>query len=170
MTPPMSEQTDFTVMTADDAAPIMNTLDDPIAHPLPFACRLTVGRDVMSSVIDHVSNIEFVRWLDRAAELHSDACGYTRARLLDDGMMWFVARHEIDYLQECHLDDSLTIFTWVRNVKRVKAWRDYVIIRESDRSVVCRATTLWVLVDLARRKPVRLPQEMIHALHPAVTM
>lgn len=127
----------------------------------PFFCRVRVEDQHLSPTIEHVSNIEYVRWLDRAAELHADALGYTRKALLEHGMMWFVARHEIDYLAEAWRGDELVIATWVREFRRVKSWRDYAIVRLRDDALLCRASTLWVLVHLESRKPMRIPQEMI---------
>lgn len=126
----------------------------------PFLVDLRVGDDDVGEVVDHVANAKYVSWLDRAAELHADALGYTRRWLLDEGLMWFVARHEIDYLAEVWRGDELVVATWVRPMRRVKCWREYAILRPSDRHVVCRACTLWVLVDLATRRPLRIPREM----------
>ena len=140
-----------------------------IAHPNPFICDIHVDRHQIGNVIEHVSNIEYVRWLDRAAELHADSLGYTRKWLLDNGIMWFVARHEIDYLAEAWLGDELVIATWVRDFKKVKSWRDYVIARPSDGTVICRAATLWVLVDLESRRPRRIDEEMIRRFNPSST-
>ena len=80
--------------------------------------------------------------------------------------MWFVARHEIDYLSEVWLDDKLVVATWVRDMKRIKSWRDYAVVRESDMTVVCRAATLWVFVDLQSRRPKRIEPEMAMRFHP----
>ena len=132
-----------------------------IANPKPFLCDIRIDRTHLGNVIEHVANTEYVKWLDRAAELHADSLGYTRKWLLDNGIMWFVARHEIDYLAEVWLDDQLVIATWPRDFARVKSWRDYAIIRPSDQVVVCRASTLWVLVNLETRRPMRIPQDMI---------
>jgi acyl-CoA thioester hydrolase len=130
----------------------------------PFLADLSIHQeDVAANVVGHVSNTEYVRWLDRVAELHSDAVGYTRQRLLDEGLMWFVARHEIDYLSEVWGGEELVIATWVRDMRRVRSWRDYVIIRPSDESVVCRAATLWVLVNLESRRPVQIPRSMVES-------
>jgi acyl-CoA thioester hydrolase len=137
-----------------------------IAHPNPFICDIHVDRHQIGNVIEHVSNIEYVRWLDRAAELHADSLGCTRKWLLDNGIMWFVARHEIDYMAEAWLGDELVIATWVRDFKKVKSWRDYVIARPSDGIVICRAATLWVLVDLESRRPRRIDEEMIRRFQP----
>lgn len=137
-----------------------------VPHPHPFLCDLQITREHLSTVIEHVSNVEYVRWLDRAAELHADSLGCTRAALLNQGVMWFVARHEIDYLAETWLGDELVIATWVRNFHKVKSWREYVVVRPRDSTVICRALTLWVLVDLATRKPRRIHAAMIERFAP----
>ena len=137
-----------------------------ISHRSPFLCDLLIGDGVLSEAIAHVSNIEYLRWMDRAAELHADSLGYTRAHLVDSGVMWFVARHEIDYMAEVWPDDRLVVATWVRNMKRVKSWRDNVIYRPSDETIVCRAATLWVLIELATRRPTRIPDEMVRRFDP----
>lgn len=137
-----------------------------VAHPEPFVCDLAVNGSSLGETIEHVRHTEYVRWLDRAAELHADSLGYTRRRMLGEGVMWFVARHEIDYLAEVWRNDKLVIATWVRDMQRVKSWRDYVVIRPADEVVVCRAATLWVFIDLARRRPQRIPDEMAQRFSP----
>ena len=137
-----------------------------VAHPAPFVCDIMIEPSQLSRAVEHVSNIEYVRWLDRAAELHSDSLGYTRARLLSDGMMWFVARHEIDYLAEAWSEDHLVVVTWVRDMGKVKSWREFIIVRPSDRTVICKAATLWVLVDLASRRPKRIDRDMAERFQP----
>ncbi len=127
---------------------------------------MVVGGEDVSRSIPHAGNAEYVRWLDRAAELHSDSLGFTRAAMLEAGIMWFVARHEIDYLAEAWVDDALVLATWVRDVHRVRSWRETMIVRPSDQTVICRASTLWVLVDLERRRPIRIPPEMATRFDP----
>lgn len=137
-----------------------------VVHPAPFVCDIEIDPNTVSRAVPHVSNIEYLRWLDRAAELHADSLGYTRNAMLDRNMMWFVARHEIDYLAEAWLGDELVIATWVRDFHKVKSWRDYVVVRPKDNAVICRAATLWVLVDLTSRRPIRVPREMIDRFAP----
>jgi acyl-CoA thioester hydrolase len=139
-----------------------------IAHPRPFLCDITVGRQQLSRAVDHVSNIEYLRWFDRAAELHSDSWGDTRPELLKRGVMWFVARHEIDYQAETGLDEQLILATWVRDVARVKSWRDSLLVRPADETIVARCASLWVYVDLERRKPTRIDDALAARLDPAI--
>jgi acyl-CoA thioester hydrolase len=137
-----------------------------LPHPRPFLCDARVAQQDLSRGVAHASNIELVRWIDRAAELHADHLGYTRRALAQRGIMWFVVRHEIDYLAEAWPDDELVVATWVRDMRRVKSWRDTLIVRPADKTVLCRAATLWVLVDLATRRPTRIDPEMTRRFHP----
>lgn len=131
-----------------------------VAHPRPFGIRLVPGSAGVSRSIPHVSNVEYVRWLDRAAELHADSLGFTRSAMLKEERMWFVARHEVDYRAEAFPGDQLHLFTWVRTMGRSTSWRDTVILRADTGAPVCSATTCWAWVDLATRRPARIPPEM----------
>ncbi len=137
-----------------------------VKHPNPFALRLIPGEEGMSRAVAHISNIEYVRWLDRAAELHADALGYTRASMLQMQRMWFVARHEVDYKAEAFPGQLLDVFTWVRTMGRSASWRETLIVRADDGGVVCRASTCWAFVDLATRRPARIPAQMALAFEP----
>jgi acyl-CoA thioester hydrolase len=140
-----------------------------LPHPAPFLCDVQVAEGDLSGVIEHVSNIQYVRWLDRAAELHTDSLGFTRRWLVEHDLMWFVARHEIDYLGETWRDDRLVLATWVRDCRRVRAWREYALWRPLDGRILCRAATLWVLVDLRTRRPRSVPADMVGRLEPLVS-
>ena len=137
-----------------------------IPHPSPFLCDVRIDSTQVSRAIPHVSNIEYVRWLDRAAELHAEHLGFSRATMLDRGIMWFVARHEIDYAAEAWPGDDLIVATWVRTMERIKSWRDTLIVRRAGMTTVCRAATLWVLVDLETRRPTRIDADMARRFDP----
>ncbi len=138
-----------------------------IDHSNPFQCEIVVSDYHTSNEVNHINNIQYIRWIDKGAELHCDARGWTRDRMLQDGVMWFVARHEIDYLAEGTARDQLRLTTWVEDVRRVKAWRTSVIHTLGDpHTEVCRCRTLWVLVNLETKKPISVPSEMAYALDP----
>lgn len=137
-----------------------------IPHPRPFVHTRRVGASDLGEVLGHVSNVRYVGWLDEAAEAHATRVGCSRRTLLDQSVMWFVARHEIDYLAETWLDDELRIFTWVDDFTRIKSWRSYVVYRPTDDVIVARARTLWVLVDLTTRRPTRIGSEFVDRFEP----
>jgi acyl-CoA thioester hydrolase len=137
-----------------------------VPHARPFALRLVAPADGVSRTVAHINNVEYVRWLDRAAELHCDALGWTRERMVAGGHRWFVARHEVDYRAEAFPGDELHVFTWVRTLGRSTSWRDTLVLRAGAGTVVCAASTLWAFVDLATRRPARVPPEVRAAFEP----
>lgn len=150
----------------EPCTPTIDLAPFDVAHPRPFACTLHVNEGLTSNAVGHVSNIDYVRWIDRLAELHADSIGYTRQAMLADQYMWFVGRHEIDYLAESFPSDELLLLTWVRSFSRVKSWRESRIIRPADGTLVCKGLTLWVLVDLETRRPRRITPEMLQRFDP----
>jgi len=137
-----------------------------IPHPRAFGIALHTGDRGLSRTVEHVSNTEYVRWIDRAAELHADALGHSRAAMAELGHMWFVARHEIDYRAEAFPGEELHVFTWVRSIAGPVSWRDTVVLRPGDGRLVCAAATRWAWVNLASRRPVRVPHAIAEALDP----
>ena len=137
-----------------------------IPHPSPFLCDIRIQAAHVSVAVPHVNNIVFMQWVDEVAVLHADSLGYTRCELLSRGVMWFVARHEVDYLAEGWQDDDVVLATWVRTMHHVKSWRDTLIVRPADSTLLCRAATLWVLVDLGKRRPIRHDAQMISRFAP----
>jgi acyl-CoA thioester hydrolase len=136
-----------------------------VEHPAPFQCKIETTSDQSSNEVNHINNIVYLQWIDKVAQLHCDSVGWNRERLLQRGVMWFVARHELDYLSEASSADELRITTWVENVRRVKSWRTtYVHSVEEESRIVCCCKTLWVLVHLETRRPKSIPVEMAETL------
>ena len=131
-----------------------------IEHPRPFVYRRHVVAEDIGDVIGHVSNVRYVTWLDEAAEAHAAAVGCSRQMLLAESRMWFVGRHEIDYLAETWLHDEIDVYTWVEGFSRAQSWRAFSMFRPADRKVVARARTRWVFVNLETRRPTRVPPEL----------
>ena len=135
---------------------------EALAPSIAFWCELKVpGNATTSEEIPHVNNAEYVRWIDRAAELATDAAGLTRKILLASQRMWFVARHEIDYRGESFVGDDLLIATWISDYSRITATRQTMISRPADGKRILDATTRWAYVNLETRKPTRMEQGIL---------
>lgn len=125
-----------------------------------FTARIAVGSDGTSRGVPHVNNAEYVRWIDRLAELATDQAGFTRATMLESNRMWFVARHEIDYRGEAFDGDELHAATWLDSWTRTSVTRLTAIVEAGKPRAICLATTRWAYVDLESRRPTRIPREM----------
>jgi acyl-CoA thioester hydrolase len=113
--------------------------------------------------LGHVNNLEYLRWAQDVAGLHSEAQGWPLARYVALGRGWFVRRHEIEYLRPAFAGDALTLVTWVAAFRRSSSPRRYLFFRPADGAVVARAETLWAFVDFATGVPTRIPPELAGA-------
>jgi acyl-CoA thioester hydrolase len=89
--------------------------------------------------------------------------GWPAARMHTDGFGIVAREFRIKYLAPALLDDELEVATWVSKVKRATVLRDYVIQRVSDGEPIVRAQALWVWVDLATGRPMRIPAHYLDA-------
>jgi acyl-CoA thioester hydrolase len=120
--------------------------------------------DVKDADIDelgHASNIVFVRWIQDVAVAHSVAVGLTVEAYRTIGAVFFVRRHEIDYLRPALRGDRLLLRTWIDSVFAAKCLRGTEIVRcEADgrETMVARSMTTWGCVEIASGRPTRIPQ------------
>lgn len=63
------------------------------------------------------------------------------------------------------LRDAVTVDTWPSARDGLRAHRDFVL-RDAGAAALVRATSVWFLLDVGRRRPVRLPPAMDHFLPP----
>jgi acyl-CoA thioester hydrolase len=124
---------------------------------MPFVYEVeVVGTDIDN--LGHASNLVYLRWIQDAALAHSTALGFSERAYLDRGQVWVVRRHEIEYLRPAVAGDRLRVETRVATMKVANSVRRTEIFRDTE--LICRAATDWVYVDLARGRPVRIPEEM----------
>ena len=128
-----------------------------------FAVAHTVAAAETSALVPHANNVVILSWIDLLASLHGDAAGAARADLAAAGRMWFVARHEVDYLGEAVAGDAIVLATWVEELGRTSLVRATRILRR-DGTVLTRARSRWALVDLASRRPTAIPESVRAAL------
>ena len=115
----------------------------------------------ISRRVPHVNNAEYVRWIDCVAVLAGIRAGSTRERLDREGLLWFVARHEVDYRGETFPGDDIVAATWLSDWTKISVIRHTVFARPGDGRLLCTATTRWVMVDRATRRPTRIPEDLL---------
>ena len=133
----------------------------PGVHPRPRLFQRAVGATDVIAPYDHVSNVTLGRWLDELA-----AITFERERTVAEGLAWFIARQEIDFLAETMRHDELVAATWVVEIDRFRATRETLLARARDGAVLVRSKATWILVDLATRRPRRVPAELVATLQP----
>ena len=127
--------------------------------PQIYQYKLTVPDDAVD-INGHVNNVEYLRWMQMAAVLHSDVQGCTRATI-DHKATWVVRTHHIEYLRPAFAGEPLVVLTWVSNIRRVQSLRKYRIMRANDRTVLVEGETNWVFVDAKTGSLRSIPPQIV---------
>ena len=102
-------------------------------------------------------------YLSEIAGHNADALGVGLDALMARGVTWVLARLRLENPVAIVLGDEVEIETWPSGIERLFAFREFVVRRGGTE--VARATTQWLLLDLATRKPVR-PSEVLDPRFP----
>lgn len=108
--------------------------------------------------LGHVSNLVYLRWVMDVAMAHSRSVGWDWARYRALGAAFMVRRHEIDYIAQVTLGDTLRAETWVDSWRPASCIRKTELVR--DGALVARAATTWALIGLTSGRPRRIPDEL----------
>lgn len=139
----------------------------PPAHqPNPDAPRFRlelVAQPEDMDELEHVSNITYVRWLQRVATEHSAAAGWDAPAYRALGAVFVVRRHEIDYHAPAYAGDRIGLCTWVEWWRTASTLRRTEIRRAGDGLLLVSASTLWALVAADGGRPRRIPEPLRRA-------
>jgi acyl-CoA thioester hydrolase len=126
-----------------------------------YRYELTIPENAVD-VNGHVNNLEYLRWMQNAAVLHSESHGCTKATT-EAGATWVVRTHYVEYLRPAFAGEKIIVLTWVSNFRRVLSLRKYRIIRVKDNAVLVEGETDWVFVDAQTGKLRSIPKNVMAA-------
>ena len=127
--------------------------------PGVFARTFSVPEDAIDE-LGHVSNLKYLAWMQDIAIQHSAARGWPVERYLENGAVWVVRSHFINYLRPAFAGETITLCTWVAELKQRSSLRRYLVRRASDQQTLVEAETVWVYVDRQSGRPRRIPDEL----------
>jgi acyl-CoA thioester hydrolase len=125
---------------------------------VPFTIEVTVQQADID-YLGHASNLVYLRWVQEIALEHTTALGLAAADYLAMGKAWVVRKHEIEYLRPAKSGDLITLETRVTSMSVASSVRKTRVLRGAEE--LCRTSTDWVFVDLARERPTRIPREVM---------
>ena len=123
-----------------------------------FVHSFTVSGESID-VNGHVNNLEYLRWMQEVATMHSAAQGWPLERYLRTKTTWVVRSHSIQYLRPAFAGDSISLLTWIAGFNDRMSPRRYLFWRLSDQKILARAETIWVFVDASTGNPIRIPDD-----------
>jgi acyl-CoA thioester hydrolase len=131
--------------------------------PDPFVIEVLASPDTIDSY-GHVNNTVYIGWLEACAWAHSEAVGIPESRCLEIQRGMAVRNLNVDYLAACYEGDRILVADWlVANDGRLRATRRFQLINATRGQVAMRAEVLYVCMNLATGRPVRMPVEFLEA-------
>ena len=101
--------------------------------------------------------------LQEVAVAHAAILGVGVESLINSGVAWVLSRLHLEMERWPTADNEIVIVTWPEAANRLFTERRFDIFNSSD-ACIGKVSTLWLVLDLERRRPVRLPPQVTDRL------
>ena len=105
-----------------------------------------------------MTNESMVTLFQNLASFNSDAVGYGVYNVPKTGKTWVVVDWKLRVLRRPRYGENVIVKTWGRNTQGLISFRDFEI--RSDNEICAVATSKWMLIDIATRKPIEISDEI----------
>ncbi len=116
----------------------------------------------------HVNNANYLAYIEECNVGAAAAYGWSMGRIMERGVAIVARRYRIEYREPALMDDELEVTSYLSDVRRATAVRHNEITRVRDGVLLARSYALWVFVDLATGRPIRIPADFMDTFGPNV--
>ncbi len=123
---------------------------------------------VRYSEIDMKGNLTIaalINYLQDSSTFDSEDAGVGFSFLHTKGWGWYITNWQIELNALPALGDRITVKTWVHHLKGMFAYRNYEL-RDAAGEALVRANSIWLLMDIEKVVPVRIPEEVFSVYTP----
>ncbi len=96
-------------------------------------------------------------YLQEAAGAHAVDLGISIGDLGRDNLTWVLGRLELRIERMPRWREVVDVTTWPSRLRSLLVLRDF-LVESAEREVLARATSTWFVIDLERRRAVRIPE------------
>jgi acyl-ACP thioesterase len=111
------------------------------------------GRLAPTAVFEYFQNV---------AMNHAEDLGCGREVMQKTGQVWILSRLSVVMDERPQLGQSITVRSWPRSWEKLFALRDYDILDETGKPLICGRSG-WIILDIEKRRPLR-PQTVVDTL------
>lgn len=118
--------------------------------------QLIVSADDLDD-LNHVNNVRYVQWIQDISKEHWQ----TKASAeMQDGLIWVVLTHHIEYKAAAVLDDPITLKTYIASSSGAKCTRMVEMYHSTTKTLLVRSSTEWCLLNSETLRPTRISEEI----------
>ena len=120
-------------------------------------------RDINSNL--ELTNTGILACLEDVACMHSEIAGFGLFNRDKTKKTWLLLNWKIEVIKRPLYNDVITVQTWSRGMDRYYAYRDFKVL-DKDNNIIIKGTSKWIFVDIDKRKPVKILDEVGEAYFP----
>ena len=120
-------------------------------------------RDINSNL--ELTNTGILACLEDVGCMHSEIAGYGLFNRDKTKKTWLLINWKVEVIKRPLYNDVITVQTWSRGMDKYYAYRDFKIL-DKDNNIIIKGTSKWVFVDIDKRKPVKISEEVGEAYFP----
>ena len=127
-------------------------------HADPFVVTWKVDESCIDHY-KHLNNVAYLSLLESLAWAHSNWLGLSFSDYQDTNRAMVISKHELHYLQACHLGDELACATWiVKCDHKFRLARTFQFINVQTGKTVFKAHTDFICCTLDTGRPKPMPE------------
>ncbi len=109
--------------------------------------------------------LSILAYLGETSGAHTDTMGFNVENLQSKNLGWVLNRWKVRIDRYPEVKEKITIETWTSGIDKFYATREFVIYDDKD-IVLGKASSLWIFIDIVKKKPMRIPQTFYQAADP----
>jgi acyl-CoA thioester hydrolase len=143
----------------------------PPAPPPPAGVHIMRRRAEWRDIdpAGHVNNAVYLAYIEEAGIDVARAGGWHMPRMMEHGFGIVARSQRIEYHQPAQMGQEIQIETWLSPPRNTSAVRHYLIKRAETGELLARARTVWVWVELATGRPMRVPDYFVRDFQPNIS-
>ena len=114
-----------------------------------------------------VTNKAFLGFMEEIASLHSSTVGYGVNDIDKNKVAWILIDWKLKVIDRPKYKEMLNINTWARESTKLYCYRDFEVYNEKG-ELLAIASSKWVLIDTAKRKILKIEDELINKYNPEI--
>lgn len=127
-------------------------------HDAPFVIAWRVDESCIDHYL-HVNNVAYLSQLESLAWAHSNSLGLSFSDYQATNRAMVISKHELNYLQACHLGDEIACATWIIECDgKFRLSRAFQFINVQTGKTVFKAQTDFICCALDTGRPKPMPE------------
>lgn len=106
--------------------------------------------------------VAILNYLEEAAVAHSESVGMGMDVLKSQGNGWVLNRWFLEMNEYPLWNEKIVVDTWPSSFEKFYATREFEI-RDSRNKIIGRASSLWIYLNIEKKRPSRIPDEIGNA-------